>query len=260
MKNQNQGQKTKDKLYVKVSKAYKRRLEETKLNIEDVLSKVKNPYVAFSGGKDSEVVLHICLQYKPDILVLFIHQGTEFPDTEELINKLNLEWNLNLTILKPEKGLLELLEDYGAYGIKTKVEYRKGDIAKNLIKIPSLNFAEKNKCDAVFLGLRKEESLSRKVLLNYRSNFMFCEYDKLFHCNPIANWKVEDVWGYITDNELPYNSLYDKTKFLPREKIRVSPWAGGHCIAQGRILHLKFYYPDLYRKFSTIFPFVKSYT
>ncbi|GAI74161.1 unnamed protein product, partial [marine sediment metagenome] len=37
--------------------------------------------VAFSGGKDSEVVLYLCLQVAPDVPVVFNNTGVEYPET-----------------------------------------------------------------------------------------------------------------------------------------------------------------------------------
>jgi len=41
-------------------------------------------YVAFSGGKDSTVLLHLTRQLYPDVPAVFCDTGLEFPEIKEL--------------------------------------------------------------------------------------------------------------------------------------------------------------------------------
>ena len=53
-------------------------------------------YLAFSGGKDSLVALHLTLQVEPNIPVVFFDSGLEYPETYSYITALADSWNLNL--------------------------------------------------------------------------------------------------------------------------------------------------------------------
>lgn len=250
--------KTKDRLYAKLP-AFRRKTDRAREIIREAIRLCKRPYIAFSGGKDSEVVLHLAVQQKPDIDVCFIHQGAEFPDTIEIIDRLKTEWVLNLHVLYPEKGLLELLEEYGAYGTQAKTEYHNGDIARRLIREPSQAAIQKFGFDGVLMGFRYEESKGRRYFMGKHGLIHKTKYDGIYHVNPIAHFNTQDVWSYITINDLPYNGVYDKTLFQTRDEIRVGPWAGGHYATSGRFLHLKYYYPDLYQQFCDKFPFVNTF-
>lgn len=250
--------KTKDKLHARLP-AFQRRVARAKEIIAEGLKICRNPYVAFSGGKDSEVVLHLVIQQKPDVMVIWLHQGTEFPDTEQIVAKLAAEWNLNLHIEYVKPGLLELLEEYGAYGLPEKTKYRNGDIARRLIREPSLRLAKEFNLDGVFMGLRKQESRSRRIFLGTCSEIHLTKYDGLWHINPIADWQAEDVWAYINSLGLPYNTLYDKTKFQSRDWIRTTPWAGGTGKEEGRFQFLRYYYPDIFNLFKNKFPNVSTF-
>jgi phosphoadenosine phosphosulfate reductase len=246
--------KMKDKLHARLP-AFKRRVARAQEIIREGLSICRKPYVAFSGGKDSEVVLHLVIQQKPDVNVIWLHQGAEFPDTEEIVHRLAREWNLNLHIEYVRPGLLELLEEYGAYGLPARTPYRQGDITRRLIREPSLKVAKEFGFDGIFMGLRREESRQRRFVKPSR----LVKYDGLWHINPIFDWTGADVWAYINSLELPYNAVYDKTRFQTREELRVTPWAGGTAKTVGRFQFLRYYYPELWNEFARRFPNVRAY-
>jgi phosphoadenosine phosphosulfate reductase len=250
--------KTKDRLRARLP-AFNRRVARAAEIVRRGLALCARPYVAFSGGKDSEVVLHLVVQQKPDVDVVWLHQGAEFPDTEELVYRLAREWNLNLHVVHVKPGLLELLEEYGAYGLPVRTPYRQGDVTRRLIREPSLRVAKEFGFDGVFMGLRKEESRTRKITLAVNGELHLAKYDGLWHVNPLADWSGEDVWAYINGLGLPYNAVYDKTRFQPREWIRTTPWAGGTGKEEGRFQFLKYYYPELFDEFARRFPNVRSY-
>jgi len=67
--------------------------------------------VAFSGGKDSFVVLHIALKVKPDIPVVFNNTTVEFPETLSYLRMLKESWNLHLYLTKPEKSYFSMVKE-----------------------------------------------------------------------------------------------------------------------------------------------------
>ena len=70
--------------------------------------------VAFSGGKDSLVVLHLAYRvFGPDIPVIFNNTTVEFPETVKYVHYIAKEWGLNLIITKPKKPLLSKVKSMG---------------------------------------------------------------------------------------------------------------------------------------------------
>ena len=65
-------------------------------------------YVAFSGGKDSTVLLHQVRRLYPDVPGVFIDTGLEYPEIREFVKTFdNIEW------VRPEMPFNKVLEKYG---------------------------------------------------------------------------------------------------------------------------------------------------
>lgn len=249
---------TSDRLHARLP-AFARRVDRAKEIVREALAATRNPYVAFSGGKDSTAALHLVAEQRPGVTAAFLDSGAELPDTLAFVERIGREWPVRLEIVRPPAGLLDLLEEYGAYGLPAKAEYRKGDITRRLVHEPMLEFARSRGHDAVFMGLRREENRRRLYMLSRQGVIHRAQYDGLWHVNPLADWKGEDVWAYIASRGLPYNPVYDKTAFQPREWIRVAPWAGGTGRERGRFQWLKFYYPQVFNEFARRFPNVRAW-
>lgn len=64
-------------------------------------------YVAFSGGKDSTVLLDIVRRIYPDVPAVFSDTGLEFPEVREFVKSCE-----NVTIVRPEMNFRKVIEVY----------------------------------------------------------------------------------------------------------------------------------------------------
>lgn len=65
-------------------------------------------YVAFSGGKDSTVLLDIVRRIYPVVPAVFSDTGLEFPEVRQFA--MNCE---NVTVVRPEMNFRKVIEVYG---------------------------------------------------------------------------------------------------------------------------------------------------
>lgn len=71
--------------------------------IKDALKVAKKPAIAFSGGKDSQVVAHMVLDQALKTPAIFGDTGVEFPESRKFAVSLPLKWGFDLHIARPER-------------------------------------------------------------------------------------------------------------------------------------------------------------
>lgn len=64
--------------------------------------------VAFSGGKDSQVLLHLVRSIYPGTKAVFADTGLEFPEVKQVVAN-----TPNVTIVRPDKTFKQVIEEYG---------------------------------------------------------------------------------------------------------------------------------------------------
>lgn len=198
-------------------------------------------YIAFSGGKDSTVLLHLARSLYPDIQAVFDNTGLEYPEILTFVKKTrDVEW------VRPKIPFHKVLERSG-YPIISKtvsqkvyeIRHTKSMYARNrklsgkiglslpkkyryLIEAP---FLISDKC-CYFLKkepLKRFEKKSGKkpmIALMATDSRARKLSQKRFGCNafekkepesrPIMAWNTDDVWQYIRVKNISYASIYDK--------------------------------------------------
>lgn len=189
--------------------SYEKKIELAQFCIDSALKTSKRQCVAFSGGKNSLVVLHMVLQKKNDVIVLFNNTTNEMPETLKYVRWLAKEWKLNFYEVKPETNFWKIVDKYGFphhrryYNKKPKCCY--------YLKIkPAEAFYKEHGVDCVFTGISAYESRVRKICAVKQG--MLYKNKKYLKAYPIIFWSDDDVWKYIEENNLPVNPAYKKYK------------------------------------------------
>jgi phosphoadenosine phosphosulfate reductase len=155
---------------------------------------------ASSFGAEAIVLIDLIQQIKPDAHIVFLDTGLHFPETYEVIDKIATRFPK----LRIERKLpaLTLDEQAGEYG--SALWKRDPGQCCNIRKVIPLRETLTAK-QAWISGLRREQSPTR-------ANTEFLNKDEKFEnikiC-PLIHWTWDDVWAYIKEKDLPYNSLHD---------------------------------------------------
>ena len=166
---------------------------EAKEVIRETLQKAKNPFVAFTGGKDSLTTLHLVRSVsQKQVSALFIDTSGHFEDIYQFVEKIRRLWGIRLIKERNEKALrdIAIAQDKESCCSLLKAAVLRDSIARHEI-------------DYLFTGIRRDE-------LEMRRNEEFISpRDGHIRVNPVVFFTEKDIWAYIKENNLPYCSLYD---------------------------------------------------
>ena len=196
------------------------KIEESKNVLKKAYEKYGDEMAIFwTGGKDSTVLLHMIREVfgkKNNFPILYLDTQLEFEEVYEFIENLKKKWKLNLTI---EKTTDKMMEKYNS--LRTKKE--RVELA-SIFKIILLKKAvKKYRLPAIVIGIRWDEHPERisEKYLSLRPDHM--------RIHPLLHFTEEDIWNYIKQFKIPYNSLYSKgyRSLGEKEFTRPSKEGGG---------------------------------
>jgi phosphoadenosine phosphosulfate reductase len=180
-------------------------IDDSRELIRQMLTLAKNPYVAFSGGKDSTVMLHLIRGIAPDIPAVFHNTGVEARETIEYCRSIP-----NLIETMPEITFWEIVKKYGYPKIKgTDGSHDGNKCCIYLKENPAKKLQKMKGFDGVFLGITIHESRNRRMMLSRMGALYQAKRDLMWKCYPIFDWTEKQIWSYIKDHSLPYNRGYD---------------------------------------------------
>lgn len=188
--------------------------QETVKKIYDVWKKHKGKidvfHVAFSGGKDSVVLLDLVKKALPkdEFVVVFGDTQMEFPDTYYIIDKIEEQCkNESIRFLRG-KSHIEAKESWLTFGLPSRILRWCCYVHKSVPQALALR-DEFGQYDTglVYVGVREHESFQRSEY-NYES------YGKKikgqYSHNSILEWTSAEVWLYVYYYELLVNEAYKK--------------------------------------------------
>lgn len=222
--------------------------EATNRRLKVIFEAFDNIYVSFSGGKDSGVMLNLCIdfvrQYYPGrrIGVMHLDYEAQYQMTTEYVD----------AVLSSNTDVIDVYRCCVPFKVTTCTSMHQNhwrpweedkrdlwvrDLPKNHLSkedFPfyntsmwdyefqeafSLWYHEKNKASktACLVGIRTQESLNRWRAIHSDRNYKNYKgldwtkemYDNVYNCYPIYDWLTTDIWVANAKFGYRYNKLYD---------------------------------------------------
>ncbi|NLN77496.1 MAG: phosphoadenosine phosphosulfate reductase family protein [Armatimonadetes bacterium] len=168
-------------------------------------------HVAFSGGKDSAVLLDLVKKALPkgSFVVIFGDTGMEFPDTYDVVEQTRRECEQDEIPFYVAKSHLEPKQSWELFGPPSRVLRWCCSVHKSTPQTLKLReITGKNDYTGLaFVGVRAQESTTR-------AEYDYENYGKKqkgqYSHNSILEWTSAEVWLYIYTNKILVNTAYMK--------------------------------------------------
>ncbi|KXX54563.1 phosphoadenosine phosphosulfate reductase [Rhodococcus sp. LB1] len=236
--------------------------------VADILTRIEahlarhDGYVAFSGGKDSLVVLDLVRRVEPDVPVVFFDSGLDYPETYDYLTELAHTWRLDLHRIPTDPPLLQVLADSGHWNHSAPVG-TPIDLHAVLITEPARR-AHQLLGPGELWGVRADESTARRHLYTRggRRDGTITRADGTTAYGPIWNWTTTAVWAHIARHRLPVNPVYSRLTQLgvTDGQHRISHLIDGGHLDRGRLTWLRRGWPALFEQLADTLPRIRQLT
>lgn len=136
--------------------------------------------------------------------IFTLDTGRLFPETYSTWSRTLERYAVTIDAYYPNtEKIQEFVRDYGPNSFYESVDRRKQ--CCHIRKVEPLKRALAGK-SVWITGLRAEHSLNR----NDMQILEWDEVNQVIKYNPLLHWSTEEVWAYINQHNVPYNSLHDK--------------------------------------------------
>ena len=190
-----------------------------------------------SWQKQSSVLVHMLAELGLGIDVVELDTHLFFRETYETRERLIERYGL--TLIRPD--VITVAEQHKREG--PNLWERDPDRCCNVRKVEPLIEALAP-YDAWISGIRRDQSPSRANARKIERS----ERYGVWRVQPLADWSEDEVWRYITANDIPYNPLHDvgyrsigcmpcTRPTRPDEEERAGRWAGSDKLECG--LHVE---------------------
>lgn len=168
-------------------------------------------HVAFSGGKDSAVLLDLVKKALPkgSFVVIFGDTGMEFPDTYEAVAVTKQQCEEDGTPFYSARSHFDPEDSWKLFGPPARVLRWCCSVHKSTpqtLKMREITQKD-NYIGMDFVGVRAHESLAR-------SKYDYENFGKKqkgqYSYNPILEWTSAEIWLYIFINHIRVNEAYKK--------------------------------------------------
>jgi len=187
----------------------------------------ENIALATGMGVEGMALLDIAFRINPDVKVFTGDTEFLFPETYDLIDRVEQRYGIKIEKLYAELTPEEQEREFGP-----RLWARDPDQCCALRKVEPLR-RKLSALDAWITAIRRTQTAERAGVRKVDWDQKF----DLVKISPLADWTREKVWSYVVKNDVPYNELHDRNypsigcthctrAVKPGEDPRAGRWSG----------------------------------
>jgi phosphoadenosine phosphosulfate reductase len=156
--------------------------------------------MATAFGPEGMVLIHMLAEVAPKTPIFNLDTGYQFGETLELREEVKRRYGIEVELKQPDTTVEEYEQLHGGPLYRTRPDQccfdRKVQVLQRAV-----------------LGMQAWASAIRRDQSPDRANAPIVGWDKKFglvKVSPLATWTKQQVWGFITNHDIPYNPLHDQ--------------------------------------------------
>lgn len=156
--------------------------------------------LASAFGPEGMVLIDLAVRIRPGVKVFTLDTGLFFPETYELMEKVERRYRIEIERVKPALNVEEQAAEHGP-----SLWLRSPDKCCYMRKVEPLR-RKLSTLDAWIAAIRRDQTRDR-------AHTQKVEWDEKFgliKVNPLCDWTNEMIWDHVRTNNLPYNPLHDR--------------------------------------------------
>ena len=166
-----------------------------------------SPRLALSSsfGAEDVALIDMLWRIRPSARVFSLDTLRLHTETYGVIDAIRERYGIDIEILYPDLAAVDrMVKERGYNCFYQSVENRK--LCCGIRKVEPLQRALAS-LDAWISGLRQDQAATRTEVQKVERDEV---HGGILKLNPLAEWSSEQVWAYIREHDVPYNSLHDQ--------------------------------------------------
>ena len=160
--------------------------------------------ISAAGGVDGMALIDMAWRINPEIRVFTLDTGRLPPETYALFEDIRERYGIDVEFEYPSReAVTRLVTSEGP-----NLMYKSVDLRVACCEIRKVEPLKRKLAtlDAWVAGLRREQWKTRRNVAKVEVDR---DHGGIVKLNPLADWKLGDVWDYVRANEVPYHELFD---------------------------------------------------
>jgi len=241
--------------------AYRRNVVRAQELITRALIEVPGVWaMCASGGKDSGAMMAMALQTGwSGPVVHYVARGEMPEENTRLLRELCDRYSLELHEV-PVPGPWEAWEAVGHFFAVPETPEEKAAYRRFELDWSAANdYAEQQGWVGQFMGMRKEESKRRSMVLGKRGGLYKTQSRSTWTCCPLMQWKGPDIWACLLENDMPWLSVYDDAPRGREMERSEFTWFEESLWRHGQVQEFRQRFPERWARLCARWPEIRSF-